>query len=72
MSNTTMTTEKRVVQGERQSEGVEGRNIPKNNTSASRNLGGRFADHLCDDIRPSMFAELQLLILTFCTGMQGM
>lgn len=28
--------------------------------------------HFTEEIRPTMFAEFQLLILTFCTGMQGM
>ena len=32
---------------------------------------GRFFNHMSEDIRSSMFAELQLVFLTFCTGMQG-
>lgn len=32
---------------------------------------GRLVSHLEEDIRTSVFAELQLIILTFCTGMQG-
>ncbi|KND94666.1 hypothetical protein TOPH_00083 [Tolypocladium ophioglossoides CBS 100239] len=31
----------------------------------------RLVNHFTEDIRPSMFAELQLVILTFCTGMQA-
>lgn len=27
--------------------------------------------HFTEEIRPTMFAESQLLILTFCTGIQG-
>lgn len=27
--------------------------------------------YLTQDIRPSLFAELQLVLLTFCTGIQG-
>ena len=32
---------------------------------------GQFVNHLTEDIRTSVFAELQLVILTFCTGIQG-
>jgi hypothetical protein len=28
-------------------------------------------DHMTADVSPSLFAEVQLLILTFCTGIQG-
>lgn len=31
----------------------------------------RFRAHLSDDVSPSFLAELQLVILTFCTGIQG-
>ncbi|CAM1506894.1 Fc.00g065350.m01.CDS01 [Cosmosporella sp. VM-42] len=43
---------------------------PRQSHSTKDTLCSRFADHLSEDIRPSVFAELQLLILTFCTGMQ--
>ncbi|KAF7562778.1 hypothetical protein G7046_g1352 [Stylonectria norvegica] len=39
--------------------------------STTTSMSNRFTNHLSDDVRPSIFAELQLLILTFCTGMQG-
>jgi hypothetical protein len=32
-----------------------------------RSLG----NYLCQDVRGSMFTEFQLVILTFCTGIQG-
>lgn len=35
------------------------------------NMGRKIASHLNDDIRPTVFAEVQLLLLTFCTGIQG-
>lgn len=31
----------------------------------------RLAVHFTTDIRPTLFAESQLIILTFCTGIQG-
>lgn len=40
-------------------------------TSSSKGHLDRVTRHLSEDIRPSLFAELQLLLLTFCTGMQG-
>lgn len=34
-------------------------------------MSHRALAHMTEDIRSSMFAELQLVFLTFCTGMQG-
>ena len=33
--------------------------------------GHRILAHFTDDIKPTLFAELQLVMLTFCTGIQG-
>lgn len=30
-----------------------------------------FVDHFAEDVRTSLFVELQLLLITICTGIQG-
>ncbi|KAH8176108.1 DUF1275 domain protein [Sarocladium implicatum] len=35
-----------------------------------RPTGVRIKEHLCDDVSSSLLAEIQLVILTFCTGIQ--
>jgi len=39
--------------------------------AAKASTTSRVANHLTEDIRSSAFAELLLVVLTFCTGMQG-
>lgn len=32
---------------------------------------GKVVSHLTQDVRPTLFSETQLVLLTFCTGIQG-
>ncbi|PNY22666.1 Uncharacterized protein TCAP_07088 [Tolypocladium capitatum] len=47
---------------------AEARQISRSAVDDSKT--GRLVNHLTETIRTSIFAELQLVILTFCTGMQ--
>ena len=60
-------------------EAETGTHLPPRNTSfpkaeassTSPNVLSRARDHLAAPVRPSGFAELELILLTFCTGIQG-
>lgn len=58
------------------SESKAGWETPRNESETAVDLPRRTwreatASHLKEEIRPTMFAEIQLLLLTFCTGIQG-
>lgn len=40
-------------------------------TSEKSKIEHGFIDHLNQDVRTSLFVELQLLLITVCTGIQG-
>merc|ERR1712000_321534 len=43
---------------------------PRNESPSSKSTFGRLRQHLSSPIRVNIFSEIQLLILTFCTGIQ--
>ncbi len=43
---------------------------PRNESPSSKSTFGRLRQHLSSPIRVNIFAEIELLILTFCTGIQ--
>lgn len=44
---------------------------PHSTASCKHSSGSSLWQHLTADVRPSMLAEVELLILTFFTGLQG-
>jgi hypothetical protein len=40
-------------------------------TAKKPEIDDGFIDHFTQDVRTSLFVEIQLLLITFCTGIQG-
>ncbi|KAI1199009.1 hypothetical protein F5X97DRAFT_297779 [Nemania serpens] len=44
--------------------------VPSRNISGDQSITSRACGHMLEHVRPSSFVELELILLTFCTGIQ--